>query len=232
MNGQVRKPVLFYSKKCPHCAEVLNKIRQGGNEFGGIFEFVCIDGNRNLPGFLKEVPTLLAPNAQTPFTGEAVFMWIDTQLRQQQRGAPSQQLQQQPLQQQKIEGAIATHMEGLSFYNPMEMSGFGDSYMSLDESTNSQEHCFVFIDNQGNKQVQCFPAGQGPNSQQQQPMTMSQQQNIRMQQNARQPPPQPNFLDVQRQPLQQGNKMNDNDFERFMAMRDQDPNIRPAPQRI
>ena len=76
-----RKPTLFYSKKCQHCAEVLNKIRLAGGSFGSNFDYVLIDGNRNLPAFLKEVPTLLAPGYQQPMTGEAVFMWIDTQLR-------------------------------------------------------------------------------------------------------------------------------------------------------
>jgi len=266
-----RKPTLFYSKKCQHCAEILNKIRLAGDSFGSSFDFICIDGNRNLPGFLREVPTLVAPGFQQPIVGEGVFMWIDTQLR---RSAPNQQPQQQSPA--KVEGAIDTSMEGLSFYNPMEMSGFGDSYMSL-EGDDTQEHCFVFLDEQGNKQVKCFPAGQGPlqsnqptgpqrpawlqpqnvGRQQQQdsgpmrynpnmggsegqfhpsqfnsPMTMSQQNNIRMQQMARQVPPMPQFQDIQRTPMNNNNKLNQGDFDRFRAMRDSDPRIQSAPQRI
>lgn len=288
-----RKPTLFYSKKCQHCAEILNKIRLAGGSFGSNFDYVLIDGNRNLPTFLKEVPTLIVPNYPQPMTGEAVFMWIDTQLRRNasmnQPQASGQRMMpmsggqpQQQQQQAKVEGAIATNMEGLSFYNAMEMSGFGDSYMSLEGDDNSQEHCFVFIDEKGNKQVQCFPAGQGPlqTTQQQQqqsmerpawlqpqnvgrqqqqdvgpmkynpnfqggsggqsfhpsqygtPMTMSQQNNIRMQQVARQVPPMPQFQDMSRTPMNDNAKMTDGDFERYMAMRDSDPRIGHAPQRM
>jgi hypothetical protein len=160
-----RKPTLFYSKKCPHCAEVLNKIRMAPAAFSSSFEYIIIDGNRNLPSFLKEVPTLVVPTHPQPITGDAVFMWIDTQVRmsaQQQRAAPTQQSQSQPqlsnTNQKKVEGAILNHMDGLSFYNAMEMSGFGDNYLSLEDESGGQEHCFVFIDDKGNKQVQCVPA--------------------------------------------------------------------------
>ena len=163
-----RKPTLFYSKKCPHCAEVLNKIRMAPANFGSSFEFILIDGNHNLPSFLKEVPTLIAPNHQQPLTGESVFMWIDTQLRMmsQNNSGPQikNQVKEQPSEsQKKIEGAIASSMEGLSFYNALEMSGFGDNYMSLEGDSSGQEHCFVFIDEKGNKQIQCVPANNNNN---------------------------------------------------------------------
>lgn len=281
-----RKPTLFYSKKCQYCAEVLNKIRMAPPTFGSSFEYILIDGNRNLPSFLKEVPTLIVPTHPQPLTGESVFMWIDTQVRV----ASSQQPQQQgpPLQsgsvssQKKVEGAMATNMEGLSFYNAMEMSGFGDNYMSLEDDNGGQEHCFVFIDEKGNKQVQCFPSnggssqgqaqapaynanqfnqprpqqsqlpdwlkpqnvGRNNNQQQSAPsynpnqfggnggVTMSQQNNIRLQQEARGLPPMPNFQDPQRVGMNDNNKLTDQDYERFMAMRDSDPRISSAPQRI
>ena len=276
-----RKPTLFYSKKCPHCAEVLNKIRMAPAAFGSSFEYIIIDGNRNLPSFLKEVPTLVVPSHPQPITGEAVFMWIDTQVRmsaQQQRGVPQQSQPQAPVSsgsQKKVEGAIVNHMDGLSFYNAMEMSGFGDNYLSL-EDDNGQEHCFVFIDDKGNKQVQCVPTGsnapsynpnqfnqQRPQQQQNVPdwlkpqtvgrnneqtsapsynptqtsggnsMTMSQQNNIRLQQEARGLPPMMNFQDPQRASMNDtGSKLTDMDYEKYSSMRDSDPKIMPATQRI
>ena len=282
-----RKPTLFYSKKCPHCAEVLNKIRMAPPTFGSSFEYILIDGNRNLPPFLKEVPTLLVPSHPQPLTGESVFMWIDTQVRavipKASGPEPNSQKFGQPSQQQKkTEGAIATNMEGLSFYNALEMSGFGDNYMSLEDDNAGQEHCFVFIDEKGNKQVQCVPANnngsaaasynanqfnqaksneQMPdwlkpqnvgrnnnnnNQQQSQPaynpsqfssnnnnsMTMSQQNNIRLQQEARSLPPMQNFGDPQRLGMNDNNKLTDNDYERYMSMRDADPKIISSVQRI
>jgi hypothetical protein len=271
-----RKPTLFYSKKCPHCAEVLNKIRMAPPTFGSSFEYILIDGNRNLPPFLKEVPTLLVPSHPQPLTGESVFMWIDTQVRAviPKASGPDPSSQHQ----KKTEGAIATNMEGLSFYNALEMSGFGDNYMSLEDDNAGQEHCFVFIDEKGNKQVQCVPTNNGStttsynanqfnqsksqeqmpdwlkpqnvgrntnNQQQSQPaynpsqfssnnnsMTMSQQNNIRLQQEARSLPPMQNFGDPQRLGMNDNNKLTDQDYERYMSMRDGDPKIISSVQRI
>ena len=267
-----RKPIIFYSKKCPHCAEVLNKIRMAPPTFSSSFEFILIDGNRNLPPFLKEVPTLVVPSHPQPLTGESVFMWIDTQTRMLNQNSNGPQLKNQNVsqtaEQKKIEGAIATSMEGLSFYNALEMSGFGDNYMNL-EGDNGQEHCFVFIDEKGNKQVQCVPVnnnsqnnapqqqmpdwlksqsvGRSSSQQQQQPaqavynpgqfnnnntVTMSQQNNIRLQQEARGLPPMNQFQDPQRLNGNDGNKCTDQDYERYMAMRDADPKIVSSLKRI
>jgi hypothetical protein len=265
-----RKPTLFYSKKCPHCAEVLNKIRMAPPTFGSSFEFILIDGNRNLPSYLKEVPTLIVPSHPQPLTGESVFMWLDTQTRIMNQTTSGPQLKNQNIgqtaEQKKIEGAIATTMEGLSFYNALEMSGFGDNYMSLEGDNNGQEHCFVFIDEKGNKQVQCVPANNSQNNipQQQMPdwlksqsvgrsstqqqqqaqpvynpsqfsnnsVSMSQQNNIRLQQEARGLPPMPQFQDPQRLNMNDNNKLTDQDYERFMSMRDGDPKIVSSVKRI
>jgi len=153
-----RKQTLFYSKKCPHCAEVLNKIRMAPQTFGSSFDYILIDGNKNLPSFLKEVPTLIVSTHPQPLTGESVFMWIDTQMRMLSASAnKSSGGGSAGAAGQKKEGAISNTMDGLSFYNPLEMSGFGDNYFSLENDTGGQDHCFVFIDDKGNKQMQCTP---------------------------------------------------------------------------
>jgi len=267
-----RKPTLFYSKKCPHCGEVLNKIRMAPPTLSSNFEYILIDGNHNLPHFLKEVPTLIVPGHPQPFTGESVFMWLDTQIRMMNQSSNGPQLKNQGKvqtqeTQKKIEGAIASSMEGLSFYNALEMSGFGDNYMSLEGDTSGQEHCFVFIDEKGNKQIQCVPANNSNQNnipQQQMPdwlksqsvgrssnqqsapaqpvynanqfntstMTMSQQNNIRLQQEARGLPPMNNFQDPQRLNMNDNNKCTDQDYERYMSMRDGDPKIMSSLKRI
>lgn len=307
------KPTLFFSKRCPHSGDVLNRLQSGGPQLVNMFQYVCIDGNRNLPPFLRSVPTLVVPGHGQPMTGEAVFMWVDTQLRARQSGGgqrpqmPLQQSQGPPSGQPKPEGAMETSMDGLDFYNATDMSGFGDSYMSLD-GNDLQEHCFNYIDENGNEQRKCVPAGQMPQGQQgsggpqgppgvkvpdwlkpqsvgkdnNQPVapmsyqqmsmpsvggggqnaqqflrsqqvqrggisskpqydpnafgstqqSMSQQNNIRLQQNARQLPQMPQFTDPQHSMQNSGNKVSDQDFERFMAARNSDPSIGSSHQRF
>ena len=161
MNRQ-NKAILYYSKRCNHCADLISKIKNSEGDFVNTLDYICIDGNQRLPPFLKEVPTLLTPTHPNPLTGESAFMWIDTQKRAyvaQLRAtvAPVQQQQMiQPPVQQNIQGSMATNMEGLDFYSPMEMGGFGDSFSYLNDD-NPQAHCFAFIDESGNKQVKCVP---------------------------------------------------------------------------
>lgn len=157
-NSSNKKPVLFYSKRCPHCAEVMKKI---GNDAVD-FELLCIDGVARLPPYLKEVPTLIAPTHPNPLTGEAVFMWIDSFMRANARNRTSNgpqrtnQIQAPAQTQAQVQGSIATNMEGLEFYSPSEMGGFGDSFSFLDGSS-PVEHCFMFLDENGQKQVKCVP---------------------------------------------------------------------------
>lgn len=163
MNHTNSKSILYYSKKCPHCAEVLNKIRlaeKNINNFSEQFLYVLVDGNNKLPNYITEVPTMVVPTHNKPLTGESVFMWIETKLRmvsnqknQSNQGnynsavKPQDNIQPKPLE----------NSEGPISYNPMEMSGFGDSFSFIDNSSEVQEHCFTFIDENGDKQVKCVP---------------------------------------------------------------------------
>lgn len=169
------KAILYYSKRCNHCADLITQIKNSEGDFVNTLEYICIDGNQRLPPFLKEVPTLLTPTHPNPLTGESAFMWIDTQKRAyvsqlRSAAAPVQQQQQQqniePVQ-QNVQGSMATNMEGLDFYSPMEMGGFGDSFSYLNND-NPQAHCFSFIDETGNRQVKCVPTEQPTPQRQQQ----------------------------------------------------------------
>ena len=284
MNQNNSKAILYYSKRCPHCAEVLNKIRLGENtinDFSEQFLYILVDGNNKLPNYITEVPTMVVPSHNRPLTGDSVFMWIDTKLRMtvQQKNT----VQAQPLQkaQSNVASKPSENSEGPLSYNPMEMSGFGDSFSFLDSTGEVQEHCFTFIDENGSKQIKCVPAGGGQQHNQQQmqkqgshqnqqqhnqqmpqwlqsesvgrqnssqvaspttynpdvnAISMSHQNNIRLQQQARINNSGnrqiPDFQDPQRQPLMDNSKISDNDYEKFMNSRNNDPGVQGAPQRI
>ena len=165
------KAILYYSKRCPHCAEVLNKIRLGENtinDFSEQFLYVLVDGNNKLPNYITEVPTMVVQSHNRPLTGDSVFMWIDTKLRM---GVQQKSLNQKSSLENKQPNEVIKPNEpsdGPLSYNPMEMSGFGDSFSFLDSAgVTVQEHCFTFIDENGTKQVKCVPAGNAPSNNQQ-----------------------------------------------------------------
>jgi hypothetical protein len=281
MNQNNSKAILYYSKRCPHCAEVLNKIRLGENtinDFSEQFLYILVDGNKKLPNYITEVPTMVVPSHNKPLTGDSVFMWIDTKLRMSMQQKNTSQSQSMQKSNTNVVSKPNESSEGPLSYNPMEMSGFGDSFSFLDNAGEVQEHCFTFIDENGAKQVKCVPAQQThtqrqapqPNYQQtnshnqQMPqwlqsetvgrpnsgqvssstiydpdvnaISMSHQNNIRLQQQARINNSGnrqiPDFQDPQRQPLLDNSKISDNDYERFMNSRNNDPGVQGAPQRI
>jgi hypothetical protein len=287
-NNNNNKAILYYSKRCAHCGELLNKIREGEKMISGFsnnFLYVLVDGNQNLPKYITEVPTMVVPTHNKPLTGDSVFMWVDTKLRsiyQQAQQQQQQQTQQRtaPQQQQQVQQQQQQEADGPMCYNPLEMSGFGDSFSFLDGMGDVQEHCFTFIDENGQRQTKCVPSGgQIPQQQQQQQqiqappgmavpdwlkpqnvgrtqsngqqqqlqaqsynpnipggVTMSQQNNIRLQEQARMNSMGgrqiPNFQDPGRQPMNDNSKISDQDYERFMASRNNDPSIQSAAQRI
>jgi len=230
MSQPMTLPTLFYSKHCPHCAEILNKLRSAPPSVGEGIEFVCVDGNRNLPTFLREVPTAVV-RGRPQMTGEAVFMWVDTLIRTTAQSSNTHA--------NANTNTNAPTMGGLGFYNAHDMAGFSDTYSSLDGSGDVQDHCFVYLDENGQKQMKCMPIQDPPQRSHEygvnhpSKMTMSQQYNIRLQQQARQLPDLPQFNDPTRaRTIGDNNKVSENDYEEFIRMREIDPRIPPTAQRF
>jgi hypothetical protein len=181
MNQNNSKAILYYSKKCPHCAEVLNKIRLGEktiHDFSEQFLYILVDGNNKLPSYIVEVPTMVVPSHNRPLTGDSVFMWIDTKLRMSSQQKNVNQTQNLQNNQLNVAQKPSESQDGPLSYNPMEMSGFGDTFSFLDNTGVVQEHCFTFIDENGEKQVKCVPAGNMP--QNAPPQNQQNQQNQQM----------------------------------------------------
>ena len=65
------KNILFYSNFCQYCKEFNNEINNLNIKFIGI----CVDGNRNLPNYVKSVPTIAVNN--NIIAGDNVFKWIE-----------------------------------------------------------------------------------------------------------------------------------------------------------
>jgi len=65
--------VLFYSKRCDFCSQIINLI--GKIDSFEKYKFVCIDDNDNYP-YIQRVPTLIIKEIKKPFIGINAFNWI------------------------------------------------------------------------------------------------------------------------------------------------------------
>jgi hypothetical protein len=66
---------LYFSRRCNYCKEFILSIKNLG--LVKQFKYICVDGNRNLPNFVKTVPTIIIEDYADPLSGDYAFKWID-----------------------------------------------------------------------------------------------------------------------------------------------------------
>jgi hypothetical protein len=73
MNNQ---PILFYSSRCSHSAQIVQTLKALNKE--SLFRFFSIDGKTRaeLPPFLKSVPTLYNPESKDVYIGKDIYSYI------------------------------------------------------------------------------------------------------------------------------------------------------------
>ena len=67
---------IFYSRFCPHCKDFILLLKKEG-----LLDYftrkINIDGQPNLPPFLKEVPTIIVDDYDEPLGSDYAFKWVD-----------------------------------------------------------------------------------------------------------------------------------------------------------
>jgi hypothetical protein len=73
MNNQ---PVLFVSNRCSNCAKILETLKALNKD--SLCRILYIDGyqRQQLPGFLKNVPTLYLPESKDVYIGKDIYAYI------------------------------------------------------------------------------------------------------------------------------------------------------------
>lgn len=84
--------ILYFSRRCNHCKDFILELKNLGliNEF----KFVCVDGNRNLPKFVKSIPTIKVTDYEEPLSGDFAFKWIAYKRQQIQKEQQTQNEQE------------------------------------------------------------------------------------------------------------------------------------------
>lgn len=128
-------PILFYSKKCPHCQEILKLLQNIKLNI----KLISIEELQKIPNFLKVVPTLLKDQNSQPITGTSVFEWFKSFERNSVSNAPqtNQVSQSQKSVSSEPNGSIEP------FFNN-EMAGFSDNYSYLGNDS-PINHSYQFL---------------------------------------------------------------------------------------
>ena len=68
--------VIFYSKKCKDCNNLLTLLQNEG--MLGNFVLFCVDGRlREVPTHVTVVPTMIISSVNKPLIGKETFEWIN-----------------------------------------------------------------------------------------------------------------------------------------------------------
>ena len=129
------KPTLFYSNYCQHCKEIL--IKANNFNLKEKLNFNCVDQNRkNIPAFVKSVPTIIVPSENKMLSGENVFNWINSEISKINMNKNNQNNNKPD--------------DVLPWVNSEMNNGFSDAFSFLDSETTTEgkpiAHSFSFID--------------------------------------------------------------------------------------
>lgn len=127
--------IIFYSMKCKYSMKALDIIKKNNININ----LECIDNNKNLPTFLKVVPTIINKNCDKPLEGNFVFTWLNNFVDKSSTNLNSN----------NNSNTNTNSMESKDSIQPFfsnEMSGYSDGYSYI-SNENPMNHSFQFLNN-------------------------------------------------------------------------------------
>lgn len=147
------KPVLFFSKHCPHCQNLWKQL--ASKDQLGHFVKICVDNNTNVPPAITSVPTIYI-KGRPLLTGPAIQMFLNSN----HTVSPIQSVSTPPSIAGSVSGSggvssglvgsgaplvSSSTGEGISDYLPMEMGGSWSDNYSFIEGSNPLGHSFHYL---------------------------------------------------------------------------------------
>ena len=143
------KKKIFFSRYCIHCKDFLGGLKIF-NLLGFFDEYICVDFNRNLPDFVKVVPTIVVPgDTQLPISGDDACAWLGEKINK------IQQVEQkkEEVKEQGVVGASASGVDmdgdekdgeiksiGLGSNNMASINDSGPMFSTEDQARFNQQH--------------------------------------------------------------------------------------------
>lgn len=121
MSGNIN--ILFFSRKCETCINLINILRNTG--FLQYFKMWCVDDDLDrIPAHITRVPTMITTNTTYPLVGPETFKWVNTMKFMRQKYVL--ETQKKIIKMNLIN--MAKHKDGLVGFQQQEMNGISDPY--------------------------------------------------------------------------------------------------------
>ena len=129
--------LLFYSKNCIYCTDLMNKLYKNQNLYKKFILINVNNKNIKIPPFVKSVPSILVTegNNRDLLVGSQVFDWLKN----------------------KTEVEVD---KSIGNWDPVTMSGYSDSFSYLDEGNTAMEKNYSFL---GKKAIGINTPSEGSN---------------------------------------------------------------------
>ena len=146
------RPLLFYSRKDTNSINLWKKLQSSNrlNEFVKI----CVDNNSKIPPMITSVPTIFV-KGRPLILGPAINMYLQSVPQVSNMGQTPQSNNQRNNQSNNQSNTTnpkptvktsTNNLEGISDFNPVEMSGaYSDSYSFIQDKPSPMDFCYQFI---------------------------------------------------------------------------------------
>ena len=127
--------------KCKYSIKALDIIKKNNININ----LECIDNNKNLPKFLKVVPTIIEKNCEKPLEGNFVFNYLE-RFNKSNSNSSKSLLNNTPT---NSNNNSTENKESIQPFFSNEMSGYSDGYSYI-SNENPMNHSFQFLGNNTN----------------------------------------------------------------------------------
>ena len=195
--------VLFYSNQCDYCNTILKQLQQKKIPDSQLIR-ICVDKNRNIPSYITKVPTVISKNHKKPIVDEGVYMWINTLLSSSQQDQQSSRQFSHNIPQSNNPQINSSNEQNRSVNEQNNSSNEQINPYSPIEMTSSYSDSFSYLDNSDSSITHNFAFLDNSSGNN---MQMGQQE-------------------------QSGKPDQEDEYTKYMAARDADPEIRAPMRRI
>ena len=129
--------IIFYSMKCKFSTKALEIIKKNNININ----LECIDNNKNLPKFLRVVPTIIDKNCDKPLEGDFVFKFLNKFVNKSNTNSNSNT--------NINSNDSIENKDSIQPFFSNEMSGYSDGYSYI-SNENPMNHSFQFLGNNTN----------------------------------------------------------------------------------
>lgn len=141
-----QKYVIFYSEQCQHSKDFMNQLYKNYDLYKKFMK-INVDKVAKIPKMITVVPTIIVPGIPKPLSDNTAFMWLKSiNSNNNMNNGRNDTMNGGNISGNNVGNNMGNNMgnNGIESFDPIAMSGFSDSFSSLDNG-NPLDKNFSFV---------------------------------------------------------------------------------------